>query len=59
MEIVFRQLNPHACRTYLIGTTGSTEVVLIDPVLEHVQGWVAYLALRIMLRDLPPTVRMV
>lgn len=43
MEIVFRQLNPHACRTYLIGTTGSTEVVLIDPVLEHVQGYLALL----------------
>jgi Metallo-beta-lactamase superfamily len=43
MEIIFRQLNPHACRTYLIGTQGSTEVVLIDPVLEHVQDYLALL----------------
>ena len=43
MEIIFRQLNPHACRTYLIGTQGSTEVVLIDPVLEHVHDYLALL----------------
>jgi hypothetical protein len=43
MEIIFRQLNPHACRTYLIGTPRSTEVVLVDPVLEHVQDYLALL----------------
>jgi len=43
MEIIFRQLNPHACRTYLIGTKGSTEVVLIDPVLEHVKDYLELL----------------
>ena len=43
MEIIFRQLNPHACRTYLIGTKGSTEVALIDPVLEHVKDYLELL----------------
>ncbi len=36
MGIIFRQLNPHACRTYLVGTEGTNEVVIIDPLLEHV-----------------------
>ncbi|MCI0400750.1 MAG: MBL fold metallo-hydrolase, partial [Gammaproteobacteria bacterium] len=43
MEIVFRQLNPHACRTYLVGTKGASEVVLIDPVLEHVKEYLELL----------------
>lgn len=43
MEIVFRQINPYACRTYLVGTKGSPEVVLIDPVLEHVKDYMEVL----------------
>jgi hypothetical protein len=39
MEMIFRQLNPHACRTYLMGTKGSNEIVLIDPVLDHVKDY--------------------
>lgn len=39
MEMIFHQLNPHACRTYLVGTKVSHEVVLIDPVLEHVSEY--------------------
>ena len=35
-EITLRQLNPHACRSYLLSAAGSKEVVLFDPVLEHV-----------------------
>jgi sulfur dioxygenase len=36
MELEFRQLNPHFCKTYLIGAKGSPDIALIDPVLEHV-----------------------
>jgi glyoxylase-like metal-dependent hydrolase (beta-lactamase superfamily II)/rhodanese-related sulfurtransferase len=43
MEIIFRQLNPHACRTYLVGTKGANEIVLIDPVLEHVKDYLELL----------------
>ena len=39
MEMVFRQLNPHACRTYLVGTTTSSEVAIIDPVLDHLKDY--------------------
>jgi glyoxylase-like metal-dependent hydrolase (beta-lactamase superfamily II)/rhodanese-related sulfurtransferase len=40
MDIKFRQLNPHACRTYLIGQKNSNEVAIIDPVLDHVNDYV-------------------
>ncbi len=43
MELIFRQLNPHACRTYLVGGKSSSEVVLIDPVLEHVAQYIELL----------------
>ena len=36
MEMIFRQLNPHACRTYLLGRAGGKLVAVVDPVLEHV-----------------------
>jgi glyoxylase-like metal-dependent hydrolase (beta-lactamase superfamily II)/rhodanese-related sulfurtransferase len=39
----FRQLNPHSCRTYLIGTNDSNEVTLIDPVLDHVNDYIELL----------------
>jgi hypothetical protein len=39
MELDFRQLNPHACKTYLIGAHGTNEIALVDPVLEHVQHY--------------------
>ena len=39
MEMVFRQLNPHACRTYLIGIKDSNEVAIIDPVLDHLNDY--------------------
>ena len=37
--MLFEQLNPHACRTYLIGDEKSREAVLVDPVLEHVEDY--------------------
>jgi len=35
----FEQLNPGACRSYLIGSEKTREAVLIDPVLEHVKEY--------------------
>jgi sulfur dioxygenase len=35
MSLYVKQINPHACRTYLVGADGSDEVVLVDPVLDH------------------------
>jgi glyoxylase-like metal-dependent hydrolase (beta-lactamase superfamily II)/rhodanese-related sulfurtransferase len=31
----FEQLNPHSCKTYVIGDSSSKEVIIIDPVLDH------------------------
>jgi glyoxylase-like metal-dependent hydrolase (beta-lactamase superfamily II) len=39
-NVVFVQLNPHACRTYLFHADGVKEAVLVDPVLEHVPDYV-------------------
>lgn len=41
--MLFQQLNPHACRTYLIGDEKSHEATLIDPVLEHVEDYLTHL----------------
>jgi glyoxylase-like metal-dependent hydrolase (beta-lactamase superfamily II) len=38
----FQQINPHSCRTYVLGDEGSSEVVLIDPVLEHFNDYLDY-----------------
>jgi len=48
MSVFCKQLNPHACRTYMIGTDGIGldkigEVVLIDPVLEHFPDYIELL----------------
>ncbi|MHC4252690.1 MAG: MBL fold metallo-hydrolase [Planctomycetota bacterium] len=37
--MIFKQLNPHACRTYLVGAEGSQDVVLVDPVLDHLSDY--------------------
>ncbi len=39
--MIFRQLNPHACRTYLVGSEG--EATIIDPVLEHLEAYLELL----------------
>ncbi len=39
MELVARQLNPHACLTYLLTIKNGSEAVLIDPVLDHVKDY--------------------
>jgi sulfur dioxygenase len=41
--MVFQQLNPGACRTYLIGSESTREAALIDPVLEHVDHYMELL----------------
>ena len=43
MNMTFRQLNPHSCRTYLVGMEGSDEVVIVDPVLEHLNDYIGLL----------------
>ena len=42
-NMIFRQLNPHSCRTYLVGSEDSDNVVLIDPVLEHLEEYLGLL----------------
>jgi glyoxylase-like metal-dependent hydrolase (beta-lactamase superfamily II)/rhodanese-related sulfurtransferase len=37
--VFFAQLNPGACRTYLVGSEKTREAVLIDPVLEQVRDY--------------------
>ena len=39
MSLYVKQLNPHACRSYLVGREGSAEVALIDPVLDHLDDY--------------------
>ena len=43
MEMTFRQLNPHACRTYLIGTNESNDIALVDPILDHLNDYIELL----------------
>ncbi len=33
------QLNPHACKSYLIAVPGKEEAVIIDPVIDHVNDY--------------------
>ena len=39
MSIYYKQLNPHSCRCYLVGTEDSDQVMLIDPVLDHLDDY--------------------
>src|SRR5262245_6137492 len=41
--MIFEQLNPGACRTYLIACEESREAALVDPVLERVDDYVRLL----------------
>ncbi|HUD70918.1 MAG TPA: MBL fold metallo-hydrolase [Dongiaceae bacterium] len=41
--MIFRQLNPGPCRTYLVGDETTREVALVDPVLDRVQDYLALL----------------
>ncbi len=39
MQYLFEQLNPGACKTYLIKPENSKDVVIIDPVIEHLKDY--------------------
>jgi glyoxylase-like metal-dependent hydrolase (beta-lactamase superfamily II)/rhodanese-related sulfurtransferase len=39
MALIYEQLNPHACLTYLVVNTDSNEAILIDPLLDHVNDY--------------------
>lgn len=41
MSLVFDQLNSGACKTYLIACSETGEAMLIDPLLEHVERYLA------------------
>src|ERR1051325_8059855 len=41
--MIFRQLNPGACRTYLVASERTKEAVLIDPVLPKLDDYLALL----------------
>ncbi|UCG03848.1 MAG: MBL fold metallo-hydrolase [Candidatus Heimdallarchaeota archaeon] len=43
MALVFEQLNPHACLSYLVKKEGSDESILIDPILDHVKEYLIIL----------------
>jgi glyoxylase-like metal-dependent hydrolase (beta-lactamase superfamily II)/rhodanese-related sulfurtransferase len=43
-DLVFEQLNPDACRTYLIGSPATREAILVDPVLGSTERYLRYLA---------------
>lgn len=42
--MIIEQLNPGACKTYLVASETSRDAVLIDPVLEHVERYEAELS---------------
>jgi sulfur dioxygenase len=39
----FKQLNPHACLTYLVKDEESSDSILIDPILDHVKDYLKIL----------------
>ncbi len=39
MAIIFREVNPHSCKTYLMGAEGAGEAIIVDPVLEHLNDY--------------------
>lgn len=44
--MIFEQLNPHYCRTYLIGDNEGGRAVLVDPVLDHFKEYLDLLKKR-------------
>ena len=39
--MIFKQLNRASCKTYLIGSENTKEVIVVDPVLEHVNEYIS------------------
>lgn len=46
MKMIFEQLNPHSCRTYLIGSDNDNRVILVDPVIDHFNDYLDLLKSR-------------
>jgi len=44
MALTCSQLNPHACKTYLLAVPGEKEVVIVDPVLDHLTDYLDLLS---------------
>jgi len=42
-KMIFKQLNKVSCKTYLIGSENTKEVIVVDPVLEHVNEYVTFI----------------
>lgn len=41
--MLFKQINPHACRTYLMVSDKSDKAILVDPVIDHFSDYLALL----------------
>ena len=41
--MIFEQLNPHACKTYLIVNDNTNDALLIDPVIDHFKDYLELL----------------
>jgi glyoxylase-like metal-dependent hydrolase (beta-lactamase superfamily II)/rhodanese-related sulfurtransferase len=35
MKMIFQQINPHSCKTYIIYENGPKKAIFVDPVLDH------------------------
>lgn len=44
--MIFEQLNPHSCRSYLIGMENDHRVIIVDPVIEHFNDYLDLLKKR-------------
>jgi glyoxylase-like metal-dependent hydrolase (beta-lactamase superfamily II)/rhodanese-related sulfurtransferase len=44
--MIFEQLNPGACKTYLVASESTREALLVDPVLPHLELYLSELAKR-------------
>ncbi|NLT14248.1 MAG: MBL fold metallo-hydrolase [Clostridiales bacterium] len=44
--MTFEQLNPHSCRTYLLGSENDGRVILVDPVIDHFNDYLDLLKTR-------------
>lgn len=44
--MTFEQLNPHSCRTYMIGNENDSRVILVDPVIDHFNDYLDLLKAR-------------
>ncbi|MDF2571976.1 MAG: gloB 4 [Sporomusa sp.] len=41
--MLFKQVNPHACRTYFIGNEETKTAILVDPVIDHFSDYLSLL----------------